>query len=83
MGIQIHALDPVKRAVELVNAGTIGKIDRVDIFSKCDRFTLSRDVQAAGVYAYYRSISSPQDPVVTQGSAQLHLSTVEPHSAHS
>jgi len=36
----------------------------VDIFNKCDQFTLSRDVQAAGVYAYYRSISSPQDPVV-------------------
>ena len=36
----------------------------MDIFSKCDRYTLSRDVQAAGVYAYYRTISSPQDPVV-------------------
>ena len=36
----------------------------MDIFSKCDRYTLSRDVQAAGVYPYYRSISSPQDPVV-------------------
>jgi 8-amino-7-oxononanoate synthase len=36
----------------------------VDIFSKCDRYTVSREVQTAGVYAYYRSISSPQDPVV-------------------
>jgi 8-amino-7-oxononanoate synthase len=36
----------------------------VDIFSKCERYTVSRDVQAAGVYAYYRSISSPQDPIV-------------------
>jgi 8-amino-7-oxononanoate synthase len=36
----------------------------VDIFSKCERYTVSRDIQAAGVYAYYRSISSPQDPIV-------------------
>ncbi len=36
----------------------------MDIFSKCERYTVSRDVQAAGVYAYYRSISSPQDPIV-------------------
>ena len=36
----------------------------MDIFDKCERYTLPREVQAAGVYAYYRSISSPQDPVV-------------------
>lgn len=36
----------------------------MDIFGKCERYTVSRNVQAAGVYAYYRSISSAQDPVV-------------------
>lgn len=36
----------------------------MDIFDKCESYTLPREVQAAGVYAYYRSISSPQDPVV-------------------
>lgn len=36
----------------------------MDIFNKCEQYTLSRDVQAAGVYTYYRAISSPQEPVV-------------------
>jgi 8-amino-7-oxononanoate synthase len=36
----------------------------VDIFNKCERYTLSREVQAAGVYTYYRPISSAQEPVV-------------------
>jgi len=33
MGIQIHAETAVKRAVELVKSGLIGKVRRVDIFS--------------------------------------------------
>ena len=33
MGIQIHAETAVKRAVELVKSGVIGKVRRVDIFS--------------------------------------------------
>ena len=36
----------------------------MDIFDKCERYGLSREVQAAGLYTYYRPISSPQDPVV-------------------
>lgn len=36
----------------------------MDIFNKCERYTLSREVQAAGVYTYYRPISSAQEPVV-------------------
>ena len=36
----------------------------MDIFGKCERYTVSSSVQAAGVYAYYRTISSAQDPVV-------------------
>ena len=37
----------------------------MDVFAKCDRYTLSREVRAAGIYPYYRAISSAQDPVVT------------------
>jgi len=36
----------------------------VDIFNKCEQYSVSREVQAAGLYTYYRAISSPQDPVV-------------------
>jgi 8-amino-7-oxononanoate synthase len=37
----------------------------VDVFQKCDEYQLAREVRAAGVYPYYRTISSAQDPVVT------------------
>ena len=36
----------------------------MDIFNKCEQYSVSREVQAAGLYTYYRAISSPQDPVV-------------------
>jgi 8-amino-7-oxononanoate synthase len=37
----------------------------VDIFEKCNEYTLTRELRANDLYAYFRSISSPQDPVVT------------------
>ncbi len=37
----------------------------MDVFRKCDEYSLAREVRAAGVYPYYRKISSGQDPVVT------------------
>ncbi len=37
----------------------------MDIFDKCDEYTLTRELRANDIYAYYRNISSPQDPVVT------------------
>lgn len=37
----------------------------MDVFQKCDEYQLAREVRAAGVYPYYRTISSAQDPVVT------------------
>ncbi len=37
----------------------------MDVFRKCDEYHLAREVRAAGVYPYYRQISSAQDPVVT------------------
>jgi 8-amino-7-oxononanoate synthase len=37
----------------------------VDIFDKCGEYTLTRELRANNLYAYFRSISSPQDPMVT------------------
>ena len=37
----------------------------MDVFLKCDEYQLTRELRKAGLYAYYRCISSPQDPVVT------------------
>ena len=37
----------------------------MDIFDKCDEYTLTRELRANDIYPYFRSISSPQDPVVT------------------
>jgi 8-amino-7-oxononanoate synthase len=36
----------------------------VDVFEKCEEYRLAREIKAAGLYPYYRQISSPQDPVV-------------------
>jgi len=43
----------------------------VDIFDKCDEYTLTRELRANNLYAYFRSISSPQDPVVTIGGEKI------------
>jgi len=44
----------------------------VDIFSKCiENATRVRAVRDAGVYVYYRTISSAQDPVVRRGGRDL------------
>jgi 8-amino-7-oxononanoate synthase len=37
----------------------------VDLFEKCERYRLARDLRSAGIYPYYRTITSPQDPIVT------------------
>ena len=37
----------------------------MDILQKCSDYTLARELRQADMYPYYRSISSPQDPVVT------------------
>ena len=36
-----------------------------DILQKCVEYTLHRELRNASLYPYYRTISSPQDPVVT------------------
>jgi 8-amino-7-oxononanoate synthase len=42
-----------------------------DIFNKCDAFRTPRELRAAGLYAYYREISSPQDPVVRMNGKEV------------
>ena len=37
----------------------------MDVFKKCDEYHIVRELLAENLYPYYRSISSPQDPVVT------------------
>jgi len=37
----------------------------VDVLQKCSDYQLHKEVRAADLYPFYRSISSPQDPVVT------------------
>ncbi len=37
----------------------------MDVFDKCEEYTLTRELRANDIYAYFRSISGPQDPVVT------------------
>lgn len=43
----------------------------MDIFDKCGEYTLTRELRANNLYAYFRSISSPQDPVVTIGGEKI------------
>ena len=43
----------------------------MDIFDKCGEYTLTRELRANDLYAYFRSISSPQDPVVTIGGEKI------------
>ena len=37
----------------------------MDVLKKCSDYQIHKEVRAAGLYPYYRSVSSPQDPVVT------------------
>jgi 8-amino-7-oxononanoate synthase len=43
----------------------------LDIYEKFSRFTKVRDLKAAGAYLYFRTISSPQDPIVIMGGKEL------------
>ena len=35
-----------------------------DIFEKCTKFTAARDLQAAGMYPYFKRVETVQSPVV-------------------
>jgi 8-amino-7-oxononanoate synthase len=37
----------------------------VDVFDKCEAYTFARELRANNIYSYFRTISSPQEPVVT------------------
>jgi 8-amino-7-oxononanoate synthase len=43
----------------------------VDIFDKCEEYTLTRELRANNIYSYFRKISSPQDPVVTMDGEKI------------
>ena len=43
----------------------------MDIFDKCEEYTLTRELRANDLYAYFRSISGPQDPVVTMNGEKV------------
>ena len=43
----------------------------VDIFKKCYEFRDADEVKAAGLYSYFRTIASAQDPVVTMDGKQV------------
>ena len=43
----------------------------MDIYEKFSRFTKVKDLKAAGAYLYFRTINSPQDPIVTMGGKEL------------
>lgn len=43
----------------------------MDIFDKCQEYTRAQSLRDAGVYHYFRRISSQQDPVVTIDGKQL------------
>jgi 8-amino-7-oxononanoate synthase len=37
----------------------------VDVFDKCEAYNFARELRANNIYSYFRTISSPQEPVVT------------------
>jgi 8-amino-7-oxononanoate synthase len=49
----------------------IRRDDSLDIFGKCKRFTKADELKAIGAYLYFRTIDSPQDPVVTISGKKL------------
>ena len=45
--------------------------DCVDIFQKCFEFRDADDIKDAGLYPYFRTISSAQDPVVVMNGREV------------
>jgi 8-amino-7-oxononanoate synthase len=43
----------------------------VDVFDKCKQYVRSNEARQAGLYAYYRTISSAQEPVVIHDGREL------------
>lgn len=46
-------------------------VNRQDLFEKCRRFTKARELMAAGLYPYFRTIESAQDPVVIMNGRKM------------
>ncbi|MGO9377828.1 MAG: aminotransferase class I/II-fold pyridoxal phosphate-dependent enzyme [Dissulfurispiraceae bacterium] len=45
--------------------------EKNDIFEKCFRFTIAKDLQRAGIYPFFRTIESAQDPEVTMNGKKM------------
>jgi 8-amino-7-oxononanoate synthase len=45
--------------------------ERGDIFEKCFKFTAAKDLQKAGIYPYFRTIESAQDPEVMMNGKKM------------
>ena len=43
----------------------------MDIFEKCEEYTLTRELRSAEIYTYFREISSPQEPAVTMNGRKV------------
>jgi 8-amino-7-oxononanoate synthase len=43
----------------------------VDVFDKCHEYGLADSIREAGVYSFYRNISSAQDPIVTMDGREV------------
>jgi len=43
----------------------------VDVFDKCHEYELADSIREAGVYSFYRNISSAQDPIVTMNGREV------------
>ena len=48
----------------LVQNSQVAVRKEADIFEKCCRFTAAKEVIDAGIYPYFRTIESAQDPEV-------------------
>ena len=45
--------------------------EKLPIFEKCRKYTVPDDLQAAGLFPYFRTIESGQDPVVIMGGREM------------
>ncbi len=55
----------------LVQNPQLAMTEKNDIFEKCFRFTIAKDLQRAGIYPFFRTIESAQDPEVTMNGKKM------------
>ena len=45
----------------------------MDLFKKCEDYTLAREVKAMGIYPYFHTLESKQDTVVNMEGGKSYL----------